>query len=199
MDCIAKIASVKERGEAKHSIQQSILETLFCDARPWIAIHSLLQRDFWYRVWIFQEFILPSDLVIACGSKSLPWKTFRKLDYFRGSNDELMGDARIIRMRISHLNSETQEIVVAVFRKLQELIIILSRDEQHFKIFRKKEFASLLYHTIYLQATDPRDKVYGTSALGKDIKVRPDYSKTAQQVYTDLAISILPHDSTSTL
>jgi hypothetical protein len=198
MDCIAKIAkiaSVKEAGKSEYSVQRSILE-MFCEARPWVAIHNLLRRDFWYRVWIFQELILPADLVIACGPKSLPWKSFQELEYLRGCDDELECDAREIRMRISHLDSETQEKVVAVFRTLQELFIILSRDNHYYKAFEKGNFGSLLYHTMHLQATDPRDKIYGILALSRGIDIRPDYSKTVRQIYTDLAISILPHDST---
>jgi hypothetical protein len=110
MDCIAKIAKIarvtRAAGECKHFAQRSILE-MFCEARPWVALHNLLRRDFWHRVWICQELILPADLVIACGPKSLPWKSFRELENLRGCSDELECNARDIRMRISHLDSET--------------------------------------------------------------------------------------------
>jgi hypothetical protein len=85
---------------------------------------------------------------------------------------------------------------VAVFSTLQELYIILGRDNHYYKTFEKSNFGSLLHYTMHLQATDPRDKIYGILALGRGIDIRPDYSKTVRQVYTDLVISILPHDST---
>lgn len=194
MDCIAKIASVKLPGEHELLVQRRIFE-IFCEGRPWVAIHNLLRREYWYRVWILQEFVLPANLVIACGAKALPWKNFRDLQCLRGCDDILECDARELRMDISHLDSETQDKTVAVFRTLWELVFILSRDESDFKNYPMDGFTSLIHFTMSLQATDPRDKIYGILALCKGIDIRPDYSKTTQQVYTDLAMLLLSQNS----
>ena len=40
------------------------------------ALRSLLQRPYWERLWVFQELVLATDVVILCGSKSVPWNSF---------------------------------------------------------------------------------------------------------------------------
>jgi hypothetical protein len=42
---------------------------------------SLFHRPYWTRLWIVQEFILPEQLVIACGQGIVPWPDLRT--YYR--------------------------------------------------------------------------------------------------------------------
>ncbi|KAE9365597.1 hypothetical protein N431DRAFT_519081 [Stipitochalara longipes BDJ] len=84
MDSIAEMTTFATQ---QHAIP--LLETLtqqgnlFCKAGPWIAIYRLLNREFWHRVWIYQELILPKKLVLACGFKSLPSTIFKVLNAIR--------------------------------------------------------------------------------------------------------------------
>lgn len=63
MDSISEIA-----GFEKQQAELSFLNALtrpsnsFCKADPWVAIRKLLTREFWHRVWIYQELILPDTL-----------------------------------------------------------------------------------------------------------------------------------------
>lgn len=51
----------------------------------WQALNSLCSRSYWSRLWIIQEVLLASDLLIQCGSLSFQWeelsKVFRYLRY----------------------------------------------------------------------------------------------------------------------
>ena len=37
------------------------------------AIRSICYREYWTRLWIIQEVLLSTDILICCGDKSLPW------------------------------------------------------------------------------------------------------------------------------
>lgn len=41
------------------------------------ALGALSSRSYWRRMWIIQEFILPKNLLILCGSRGLWWSQFR--------------------------------------------------------------------------------------------------------------------------
>jgi hypothetical protein len=43
----------------------------------WLALHDLMQRDYWSRVWIIQELVLgSSSVVLRCGDQCLDWPSF---------------------------------------------------------------------------------------------------------------------------
>jgi hypothetical protein len=97
MDCIAKIASLSGEERGTSFIANLTQENPFYEAAPWVAIHRLFRRDFWSRVWIFQELVLPNNLIVGCGSKSLPWSIFKGLDNVPGNKDILGCDGLPIR------------------------------------------------------------------------------------------------------
>ncbi len=128
----------------------------FCEAAPWIAIRKLLEREFWHRVWIFQEMVLPKKLVLACGFKSLPWKTFEApLDL---GVDILYRhcDYRLLRNELTHLDVGTQDEVIVVCRILRGISKILTSRFASSQEYRIDETIGLITH---LKATDARDKV----------------------------------------
>jgi hypothetical protein len=123
MDCIAKIASLPDITQDTASyIRKLTQENPFYETDPWVAIHRLFRRDFWYRVWIFQELVLPKNLVVGCGSKSLPWSIFKNIENVRGCDDVLERDGFLIRELITHLDSDIQDKIVAVCRILQTVL-----------------------------------------------------------------------------
>jgi len=43
----------------------------------WLALQEIMDRVYWYRLWILQELIMgASAVVIRCGSRSINWETF---------------------------------------------------------------------------------------------------------------------------
>ncbi|KAI8712765.1 HET domain-containing protein [Fusarium sp. LHS14.1] len=42
--------------------------------KAWKAIHCLLSRPYWERLWIRQEMVLAKDLILHCGTKSISWR-----------------------------------------------------------------------------------------------------------------------------
>ncbi|GKU06402.1 heterokaryon incompatibility protein or allele [Fusarium langsethiae] len=43
----------------------------------WLALHDLMERPYWYRLWIIQEMIMGASATwIRCGSSSIDWTSF---------------------------------------------------------------------------------------------------------------------------
>jgi hypothetical protein len=193
MDCIAKIARLTSKAAGtRRCIQNLTKENPFCEVGPWVAIHRLFRRDFWSRVWIFQELVLPKNLVVGCGSKSLSWSTFEKLENVRGYGDALARDGFHIRQWISHVDSDIQDNIVAVSRILLTILRYILSSRRAETGSQEYDMVMRLNNSLHLQATDPRDKIYGFLAITTDHSIRPDYSKTMKQVYIEVARSLLP-------
>lgn len=49
------------------------------DNALWSALPALYQRDWFFRVWTFQEIALATNARVLCGDRSLPWAAFQQL------------------------------------------------------------------------------------------------------------------------
>lgn len=60
-----------------HPLNTSLLANLFnsSTASQWMAVCRLLQRPWWRRAWIFQEFVRAPDAKFYVGKTSLNWET----------------------------------------------------------------------------------------------------------------------------
>ena len=149
-----------EHAQSREHYYPHVLLTLgdspFCEAAPWIAIRKLLEREFWHRVWIFQEIVLPKKLVLACGSKYISWTTFEVLNDLRVDIRYRHGDHRLLRRELAHLEVGTQDEVIAVCRIAQIFFHII---EYRFHDHVETDITMNVVHTTHLKASDARDKV----------------------------------------
>lgn len=158
MDSIARLATCEIQGSTFSSHIHATLTkhgSPFFEATPWIAIRKLLEREYWYRVWTYQEFILPKKLHLACGSRYISGSTFGVLDGLRVDIMCTHRDYKLLRGELAHLDLETQDEVVAVCRIVQSLYCLFrfKYDQVHYNI------SDNVRDTTHLKATDARDKV----------------------------------------
>ena len=163
MDSIAKIAAfVSDFETVKEVPGENVIRQLtqqcfpFWEVGPWIAIHKLLVREFWHRVWIFQEIVLPRKLILACGSKYIRWTIFSVFDVFRLDSTFRRYDYKLLRRELNHLNSITQDEIIAVCRIAQSFFEIFFRQG---KAVKDGALINCLTTMPHLKATDARDKV----------------------------------------
>lgn len=45
----------------------------------WSAIAALYQREWFFRVWTFQEIMLAKNATVLCGDRAIPWTAFQQL------------------------------------------------------------------------------------------------------------------------
>nr|OQO30712.1 hypothetical protein B0A51_01836 [Rachicladosporium sp. CCFEE 5018] len=147
------------------------------------AINPITDRPWFWRVWVVQEVALAQTAVIVCGFDTLPWT-----DYTRGID---------FATKIGVLESS---IMGAVRDPHETYASMIAPSEFIMSTERPADLLlSLLHKCRFREATNAADKVYSMLGLvGKniaDLEIVPDYTVPSQQVFRDVARSILAHGS----
>ncbi|KAH7370669.1 heterokaryon incompatibility protein-domain-containing protein [Rhexocercosporidium sp. MPI-PUGE-AT-0058] len=146
------------------------------------AISTIFQRPYWNRAWVQQEIALSRDFTLFCG-----WPSIRFDQLVTG----LMADVFMrgqMRCYYPELVDQSDHLGTEALR-LNMLRSLGGSDGIH----RNKPLKNLLL-SLTLNATDPRDLVYallGIATDAEELHIIPDYTKTCQMVYTDVALSYL--------
>jgi hypothetical protein len=178
---------------------------------PQVAIKALSERGYWHRTWIAQEFSLAGTLVIACGSKRLPFPEFSAAFSFhpftRSFTTKRLG---LSSLDVYGYNPEEEKwkIVLHFIQNAESGapcgLSGLRKRYQRRKILKySSPLMDLLASVSSMsQATDPRDKIYGLLALAADtaeLGIVADYTKKVHEVYTDAAWAMLRNGYTDVL
>jgi hypothetical protein len=136
----------------------------------WHAIKSLCEVPYWRRLWIIQEVVLASDILLCCGKDTLPGEAFINI------RDLL---AAYGKYRTWNPDTTQEFPQLRPVRLLQHRNRIESSDHTLFDI---------LFEFGEAACQDPRDKIFGLFFLSKQCckaHVFVDYSKTAFEIFND--------------
>jgi hypothetical protein len=165
------------------------------------AVYDLMRRPYWYRVWILQEVSLSlDDPLIGCGCWRLPWDTFRSgilhiYAYLKAQELQIRQGEPIDAIGLDHWRTLSYTIfrLDQVRRDAAEGGAVPNpwRDGRSLpKSPGKSNFLELLRIGALLDATDPRDHIYGLLGLANcktqvDIGISPDYTKSTSLVFLE--------------
>jgi hypothetical protein len=143
----------------------------------WEAVAQLLSRDWWQRAWVVQELVVAKDAICYCGKTSVAWCVICALI-------EAIGNGMLMTIaKPSHHFS-----ISGAFDRAWGISYLRSQftDRGHIDLW------NLLHRNRRQDCADPRDKVY--SILGmthQEIRrtLRPDYTRSASQVFTMAVVS----------
>ena len=144
------------------------------------TMYRILKRPWFERTWVVQELALSrQDPVILIGHRAFSWKSFLQhagfiLNYLDKITGFKASDYKDRFERASSFNA----IRIAKWEP--------SRQGTAF-------FAYQLRRTLYLSATDPRDKVFGLLGISEfgSKRLLPDYAKSVLEVYTEATTFML--------
>jgi Heterokaryon incompatibility protein (HET) len=152
--------------------------------RAWQAVFMCLDRPWWCRVWIVQEFVLGQDVILKCGEDRLSW---------HGLSAVSAASKPDVRRKIGlqHYN-----IIRAASIYLHRMLF-QTRTEETFGLRAMLSLA--LYDNSMRLSTDPRDKVYGMLGLmdasGHSL-MQVDYHLSLEEIYVIIArqsMLVSPH------
>lgn len=154
----------------------------------WSAINDLVSRKYWTRVWIFQEAVLAKRLILACPTSAMG---FDELGAFTNMMNMLQKFLTTVPLaKPDFLGSAAWYFIRDVIDWTRIVVIGQQRFGRKSKPKEMEQKFSMRTTGFNLDATDPRDHVYGLLALtGMDIK--PDYTRSLGQVYTEFARKLL--------
>lgn len=166
------------------------------------AFRVVAARPYWQRMWIIQEVVLASDLLVVSGSRRVRWDDFvttinQVLHLHDPSGEEavyLNPDPDRYHPRKTPPKSTTDSDI-SHFRdsrlgnvlRIKQLDNIGSSNQSQSLITMAANFAEYL-------CTDPRDKIYalhGIASQNSGPCPPVDYEKSTSEVYLDMLVSAL--------
>ena len=160
----------------------------------WMALQELMDRSYWYRLWIIQEVVLgASCLVLLCGDRCIDWPSFCRgicllFDNLWNVKDDLLDRESRMQHPGTSLKRGTAWSTTTlhlVHRDLWALSEIVDRGIDEYM-----SFGRLLDLANAAEAHDIRDKVYGlVGMMDRDISqnIVPDYRLSPSRVYAAAA------------
>ena len=140
--------------------------------KAWVALGQVMQRAWYSRSWCVQEIAMSKDAVLLCGNLSLPWG-----DFALAVSRTTFGASRHFGGSLYHNGSPSERVGQAEnWRKWRE-----RAKADPFQVFSFSKNCD---------AKDGRDKLFAFTAFA-NLRVKPDYSKTTEEVYVDFARSFL--------
>lgn len=155
----------------------------------WRALHGLICRPYWRRLWILQEIALGRySTPVLCGERTLCWGQFARAFKTLSNTDE------IINIYIDNeLRAASLSLDLAIWPNLATVEEIQFHQDSDVD-GKPIDIHRLLHYSREVFSTDPRDKVYGLLGLLDEriaALVKPDYTDTVENVYRSFTLAIL--------
>ena len=169
------------------------------------AFVTLLNRDYWTRVWCLQELIVSGNAWVGCGAHMISVEEFTTAAKACGRQILTMYMDRAVKLSSSRKTFmgepllERSKAHTMLQQRRNYLSTRVSKDESCIQF----TLASLLFNLFIddtasmlhaLQSRNPSDRVYGLLGLADDsgmLGITPQYSKSWQQVYKETMYALL--------
>ena len=157
---------------------------------------EVLERPWFKRLWVFQEVVVSRSLSIQCGGRRISWDDFCKALLLSPRYHDRYGFSLRLLKKVGIVRDMFQ--TRCSYQELQGRGHILPH--WRFEVQGYKEntlhVLDLLQKARTLEASDPRDKIFGLLGISNGIDVDDqrfaiDYTQDRQTVYTNFARSII--------
>lgn len=145
------------------------------------ALANFLSRQYFHRVWVYQELFLGKDISVYCGNEILPiswiWVTSSIVDSWLWPRTEYF----------LFLNSGHTGMWSTLCSKIQDAMPLLLAGAREQPLMR---LSSTISAVAELSCQDPRDRIYGILSIVEPVeshRFKPDYTKDR----LDLAVEVL--------
>ncbi|KAI0117829.1 ankyrin and HET domain-containing protein [Nemania sp. FL0031] len=155
----------------------------------WAALRALILRTWSSRCWCAQEFILNRNLIMMCGTVTLPtW-------YLIPDIVQMVVNRELPIFALPAKDEDSQSLTecLRMLGAIRDLVVDSGV---------KLSLGELLLRAHPFQATDPRDKIYSVLGLAADhdeMGVVVDYNCRTEDLYISIATKIIQKMSDATL
>lgn len=156
----------------------------FIPNKSWLAVRQIVRRSYWKRVWTLQEIVLPENVWICCGPAGCSLQSALELSNMI-ANFPADQQPQNMDLRLWQKLKEFSQNAIG-FQYLDRISRMRSQ-LRHTNSVRSFEASwKAFLNTRDLEATDPRDSIYGLLGV-LDLGVQPKYWKSTRNVFTDVA------------
>lgn len=149
------------------------------NANSWIAIKNLIHREWFSRLWVFQEIGLATNAIVVAGKDCLDWQVF--------TNGLLW-----VWVVSEYLNEIIENLEMDEFDSSNLFgFLTLSKGSRN---GRTRSVFNLLELTTKLSCSDARDRLYAIRSLvvpQQRSLIVPDYSKSVKEVYKAFTLRLI--------
>lgn len=163
-------------------------------APRWKGIAQLLTSEYFHRAWIIQEIAVGQDVQLLLGGLYVPWDTFSKATQWFTQPERWWILLETIR------NEGFSAVPRGSFHNIEILTSVRSDSDIFGKevgLAKRRSLEMLLHYTQTFRCSDPRDKIFALSGIASDYAdcdlLRPDYMKSVEKVFEDVARYLLLH------
>ncbi|KAL2075087.1 hypothetical protein VTL71DRAFT_29 [Oculimacula yallundae] len=199
IDLIEQLCVAWSKGSGQELEERLRQDPEYLGLGNWQALHDLMLRQYWARLWIIQEIVLGSlSAVVYCGNRCVEWSRFCQaigflFEFLWTVKDGIRArEIQILYPHVSEITAWSTSSLHLVFRDLWKL----SQNEAHGGD-EYLSFGQLLDLAKFSESQDPRDKVYGLVGMMDPLVARnviPDYSRLPAQVYADITRTYITVD-----
>jgi hypothetical protein len=158
-----------------HDISLNYSEYAYRENQPWGSLEKLCYKNYWTRLWIIQEVVLATDILVQCGSYSFEWNILAgildQLDIFLDHPKFLQEKG---------LYEVGQMIHKSIPGRLHRQRIARQSEDS-----KAQSLLNLLWTYKDAACVDPRDKVFGLHSLSEDCcknALSIDYAKSTFEI-----------------
>ena len=198
-DSTQALQDLETLGQDKHFKELDLYGKIDDDGQTWIPapaerinpLENLLKRAYWSRIWVVQEIVRAKNATVFCGTSSIDWETCVKVrnNWPKHSRNCCNTECSLMDPRMRRV----MNWISSSWRRYQGT---------------NGDLLSNLNLTRGLNATDPRDKIFGALGLVRDDTcfLDPDYKSeypvvfrewTANLIRTTQRLDILLHTNLS--
>ncbi|KAK4443436.1 heterokaryon incompatibility protein-domain-containing protein [Podospora aff. communis PSN243] len=151
------------------------------EAAPIMAVRHLLDSPYWTRIWIFQEAVLARRLVLACLPAFIHWdrlqQAVRGIHEVASASRKLTWGSGFVSSFIDYARTVSDSRGCVIINSIYFARIMHTEEARLHSWSRKLRVHTLAGISCELQATDPKDYVYGMIGL-TGLDITPDYRET---------------------
>lgn len=157
----------------------------------WAGLVAFLNRPLFSRVWIVQEVSLARNVVLLCGTRTLPWSMISKTLAFlttTGWHDQISADFLRINEKLVASPGPYRILMQSNANLGMPAIYMESTRRGIIERGHKVLFRHLINVHRCCKASDPRDMIY--ALLGIAWRDRPPFSTQPESIVPDYKISV---------
>ncbi|KAI9765064.1 MAG: hypothetical protein M1839_005621 [Geoglossum umbratile] len=189
----------------KHLESFGLMELIDLKESDWEALENILtKRPYWTRLWVVQEVANSQKATIRCGSKSMSLDTLWYLPCIR-SRGETESDlpAKELIDNSLILDNQFKNLIKHPYALVQQRRLSRHWSRSLGMEDGNSSLLQILETFRGFQCTNPVDRIYallGLPALDRDMPLlKPDYRKSASEVYCETVRAIIQHTADLTV
>ena len=154
------------------------LESLDLQKRLQAMSEVFTERCYWNRLWVVQELLSSSEASLMSGHRQLNFEFLTILEYLQQSAYEGLDKGSL-------LNFVSLECLTPM-RGVMDLTMAHARAEN--------TLATNLFRYSHWDCSVPHDHIFALLNISTSIRLRPDYTKSASEIFTEAMISIIKQE-----